>query len=130
MVYADVYTSRFYSYASTLPSVDAVNSAVAGASDNALLILFGQYSTFREDAVQQNLLQYSNGQLFDVAGRSQSPCILQNTFAAYPKQSNFSNGTVTLQFNPSLYYTNTGASIQLLQADFGGGFQTIVLIVV
>ena len=52
MVYADVATSRFYSGAASLPSIDAVNTAVAGASDNALLIFFGQYSIFREDAVQ------------------------------------------------------------------------------
>ena len=103
MVYADVYSSRFYGNAYSLSSIDALNAAVAAASDNALIIFFGQYSTLREDAVQQNLLQYVNGQLFDVAGRSQSPYLLQSTFAAYPKQGNFSNGTVTLQFDPLLY---------------------------
>jgi hypothetical protein len=125
MVYADVYTARFNSSAPALPSVETVNSSVAGASENSLVIFYGLYSILREDAVQQNLLQYSNGQLYDVQGRSQSPYILQSAFVAYPKQNSFENGTVTLQFDPLLYYSNTSASVVSLQANFGGGYQTI-----
>ncbi len=93
LLYADIYTSRFYSGALTMPTIDAVNSAVANAADNSLILFYSQFSVFREDALQQNLIQYTNGQLYDVQGRQQSPYILQNTFAAYPKQGHFTNGT-------------------------------------
>lgn len=125
MVYADLYTARFYSGAPAMPTVDALNNSIAGAANNSLVIFYGEYSSLREDAVQQNLLNYNNGQLYDVQGRNEIPYLLQSTFVAYPKQNSFNNGTVTLQFDPSLYYTNTGTYIQSLQADFGGGYQTI-----
>lgn len=70
LVYADVYTSRFYSGAPVLPFLDNLNTDINGAGDNDLVLFCGQYSDIREDAVQLNLLSYSGGRLYDVAGRT------------------------------------------------------------
>lgn len=44
---------------------------------------------------------------------------------AYPKNNRFTDGTVALNFNSSLYYSNTAATVHTLQADFGTGYKTI-----
>jgi hypothetical protein len=124
MAYADIYSSRFYSNAPSMVDIDALNSTIASVADNSLVLFYGQYSLFDENAVANNWLQYTNGKLYDVAGRPQSPYILKNLFIAYPK-NNYFNETVVLSFNPSLFYTNTNLSVQSLQVDFGGGYQTI-----
>lgn len=42
LLYADVYTSRFYSAAPNMPTVDALNTAINGTTDNTLVLFYVQ----------------------------------------------------------------------------------------
>lgn len=87
MAYADIFTSKFSSSAPSLPDIDTLNNAIAAAADNSLILFYGQYSMFDENAVNNNLLQYTNGKLYDVPGRTQSPYTLKNLFIAYQQKN-------------------------------------------
>ena len=66
-------------------------------------------------------------QIFDVAGRTQSPYILNHSFAAVPvlAESKYNN-QIKLGYTP-LFYSNTGNTIAAVQVNFlaGAGYQNI-----
>ena len=124
MSYADVYTARYYSAAPTLPLPDTFSKNIDNAHTNALALFFAKYSIFDENAINNNQLQYNNGQLFDVSTRLTHPYLVKNLFTAYPKQKYYLD-TVLFYFDPSLFISNTSLNLQSLQIDFGTGYQTI-----
>lgn len=113
-----------------LPSITTVNNQVnaaiaANANTTPIALFYAQYATLREDALTQNLMTVSNGQIFDVAGRTQSPYQQKPVFAATPVVSNFyNNGTISLTYDPALFYRNTNVTISAVAIDFldGSGF--------
>ncbi|MBS1763061.1 MAG: T9SS type A sorting domain-containing protein [Bacteroidetes bacterium] len=119
MVYADLYSAKYKTTAPTLPSVDALNSAIAGANANSLVIVYGQYATFDPNALQTGKLNYTNGRIYETG--TGSPYLQKQVFAAYPKQSVFTN-TVTLRYNTALYYNNSGVTVSNVQINWGAGF--------
>ncbi len=70
LLYADIYTSRFYTSAPVLPTLDVLNTAINSATDNSLVLFYGQYSDLGEDALQQNRLQNTFPFHADLTGRS------------------------------------------------------------
>ncbi len=67
------------------------------------------------NAVANNLLSVSNGQLFDVAGRTQSPYLPKRTFISSILQANsiddFYDGTHYFYFSPTFTFSNRGTQI-------------------
>jgi hypothetical protein len=92
-----------------------------------LAFFSANYASLREDALQQNLFTKVGNQIFDVAGRAQSPYILNHVFAAAPvlPESKYTN-QIRLGYTP-LFYGNTGNTIATVQVNFldGAGYQNI-----
>ena len=119
MVYADVYSAKYKTTAISLPTVDAFNTAIANASNSSFAIVYGQYASFNPTALQNGRVSYTNGKIYETG--TGTPYLQNQVFAAYPKQAVFTN-TVTLRYNTSLYYNNSGVTINSVQIDWGAGF--------
>jgi hypothetical protein len=133
MIYASFLTSHVsFTLPSSLPTISGFNSTLQNSQTNStaipIAILHANYGDLRPDALTANLMRISNDQLFDVAGRSQSPYRIQTVFAAAP-YFNYSNTDVT-QFiiTNSFICKNTGA-ISSIAVDFadGLGYRTVTL---
>jgi len=73
-----------------------------------------QFNTIKDDAVTNNLFSVSNGQLFDVEGRIETPYLTKNTAIAsilMADESGLSAGIHYLHFAPEFVLTNTGFSL-------------------
>ena len=94
--------------------------------NSTVAVLFGQYASLKPTALSQNLLSVSYQQFYDVVGRSQSPYVQNNLFAAAVTEKYFTD-TVRLKWSTALYYSNTSASLQSISIDFkdGNGYQLI-----
>jgi len=108
----------------TLPDLDVVNDRLEGYDDPDLVslpVLHLRYNRLRDDAVSQNLLRIQNEQVYDVAGRSQSPYETRTVFAASPSQSVSETGSAQFILRPELFFTNTGKTLSSTRVDFGDG---------
>ncbi len=128
-LYNDIENSRIVNPI-VLPPLDTARVMIDITRYDTLtkLVFFSaNYASLREDALQQNLFTKVGNQIFDVAGRTQSPYILSHTFAAVPvlPESKFTN-EIRLGYSP-LFYGNTGNTIAAVQVNFldGTGYQNI-----
>ncbi len=110
---------------SALPPLPDLNAALAAqaAADPAIPILVQRldYATLRPDAITAGLLTGQNEQLYDVAGRSQSPYRVRTLFAAAPARSSVPTGNVSFVFPTALHVQSGGGSVRTLSIDFGDG---------
>jgi len=131
LVYAALYTSQVNGNAS-LASLEAINSLVevpenllsAQSPDHSpvrIPILHYRYNALREDAVDQRLMRVENNQIYDVAGRTQSPYLARTVFAACPSVAYDEDGVVDFRLAQDLFYTNLGGTVSSVQVDFGDG---------
>lgn len=99
-LYATAYTACIYG-TNSLPTLQSFNASVASAEASAgpaVIPLMAQridYATVRPDAFSQNLLTFQTQQVYDVAGRTQSPYLLRTMFAVAPCRSFSATGNVT-----------------------------------
>ncbi|TAF43118.1 MAG: hypothetical protein EAZ64_09535 [Sphingobacteriales bacterium] len=127
----DLLSAKINPTAPNLPSIESVNNTIDPMLYNAatpLIFNISRYDTLHEMAVINNLLSFSNGSYYDVAGRSQSPYQTVNFFAACPiNDEATATGTITLTYNSSLVYSNCGKQISTVAIDFGlgAGYQTL-----
>lgn len=119
MVYADLFSAKYNVASPAMVSPDALNTAIQNASANSLVLLYGQYATTNPYSIQNGRLTYSSGKITETG--IGSIYNQQQVWAAYPKQQVYTN-TVSLLYNPALYYNNTGVTISSLSADFGSGY--------
>ncbi len=125
-IYATLYSAAVSSY-SPLPSIQNLNARLAAAEASAgpgtipVMVQCVSYAAVRPDAFSLNLLSYQNGQVFDVAGRAQSPYVARTAFAAAPARTYSNSGTVSLMFPASLYTQHGGAPVGWRYVDFGDG---------
>ena len=129
MIYQTFYSARI-SGTQNLVDIEQVNSRVETDLRNNTAVItpifFGEYDTLRADAVSQNLLRVQSNQLFDVAGRPESPYRTARVFAATPMRNFTEDGNFSLLFKSDQYYTNTTRTISSIQVDMadGQGFRT------
>ncbi|TAE08076.1 MAG: hypothetical protein EAY72_13660 [Bacteroidetes bacterium] len=127
----DLLSAKINPTAPNLPSIESVNNTIDPMLYNAatpLIFNISRYDTLHEMAVINNLLSFSNGSYYDVAGRSQSPYQTVNFFAACPiNDEATATGTITLTYNSSLVYSNCGKQISSVSINFyqGAGYQTL-----
>jgi len=132
LIYHAFHSARI-SGTQSLPGIDQVNinTETAQRSNSAVVVpvLYGQYASIRTDAVSANLLRVQNNALYDVAGRTQNPYLTRNVFAAAPLRDVSEDGTFSIIFLSSHFYTNTTNTVQQIQVDMGdgGGFRTATL---
>ncbi len=129
-IYASVYSAKIYG-TNTLPTPDSNYSvfnreAVLNKNINPVSMLALNYSSLKQDAMDNNLFTISNNQLYDVPGRTQSPYQLNTAFAAAPFYETNNNGTVHLLFKQNLFINNTGKQVSSIKVNFddGNGFVT------
>ena len=98
----------------------------AGPNWKDFRVAYIQYESIKKDAGAQNLLTYSNKQIFDVPGRNQSPYNMNDLFAVAPSKSNINGSKVQFIFQSLLCFTNTSKSITKIEFDAGdgNGYQT------
>ncbi|MGI4759090.1 MAG: T9SS type A sorting domain-containing protein [Janthinobacterium lividum] len=125
-IYATAYSAWLGSGANPLPSpldLNASISAAVAANPSAIPVMVQHidYATVRDDAFSSNLLSYQNNQLFDVAGRFQSPYRTNTLFAAAPATATAPTGDVTLIFPTSLDIERGVGTPMVLNVDFGDG---------
>jgi len=125
-LYATLYSAHVYGTQPLLSMQDynaRTASAIAAAGPTVIPIMVQrvEYATVRPDAFSANLLAYSNGQVRDVAGRTQSPYLVRPAFAAAPTSSYSTTNTVSLVLSSSLEVRSTGVPISNRYLDFGDG---------
>jgi hypothetical protein len=86
-LYAGLYSSKIRSTPQML-YLDTLNRLLSKyAYTNqpiSMAVLYYHYQSIKPNAISSNLLRVSNGQLFDVAGRTQSPYNTNEMFAVAP----------------------------------------------
>ncbi|GAB3636587.1 hypothetical protein GCM10027422_21770 [Hymenobacter arcticus] len=134
-LYASAYTACIWGAnpLASLPAYNAQVEAVEASSPTLIPIMVQRidYATLRPEARSQNLLSVQDNQLYDVAGRSQSPYQSRTLFAAAPSREYASSSTVTLILPRSLYIeylaANPNVSLRSLELDLadGNGYQPV-----
>lgn len=121
---AQLRSSRVYGQ-DTLPSLPVFNARVkaAAAAGGAIpvAVQYLPYASIRPEALQNNLLRAQDEQLFDVAGRSQTPYQTNTLFAAAPALAYAPTNVVSFLFRRNLYLTGNGAVPSTIELDFGDG---------
>jgi Secretion system C-terminal sorting domain len=99
-------------------------------SDTINLALMAlQYDYIRAGAIENNLVAWSDRQLIDVPGRSNSPYKQDTCFAFTALNQKVQGRTFHFVFPEELLFSNLGWAIQQVEIDFsdGSGFQRINL---
>ncbi len=125
-LYASLITSQATAQASftDFPTLNTrINNYLGGTRPVPMLLLRYYYHALRADAVSSNLMYVNNGQLFDTPGRTQSPYVQKNMFAAAPAVNSYRtpDGYVSFLFPSDLIFNNTGKTITSLKMDAGDG---------
>jgi hypothetical protein len=120
LLYASLYSDHINANGNFL-ALDTLNRLFTSKSQTAspinFVTLFYNYQSFVPNAVTSNLIRVTNGQLFDVAGRPQSPYTNNYLFASAPLQQAAFIGANQILFSSSLFFGNTGKTISSIQVD-------------
>jgi alpha/beta superfamily hydrolase len=125
-LYATLSSSRIYG-TSSMPTLATVNTRITNIEKTypkaiPIAVLRWDYATLRPDAVSANLLRVQNDQLYDVAGRTQSPYLTKTVFAAAPSRSYSNSGTVSFVFHQDVTLTSgTPLTLSNIYIDLGTG---------
>lgn len=131
-LYASLYSQQINSTAQLL-YLDTLNRLFNNNASPSLPItfttLYYSYQSLVPNAITSNLMSDSNGQLYDVPGRTQSPYASNDLFAVAPIRQATFVGTNQLLFSSALFFGNSGKTISTIQVDpLGtGSYQTISL---
>lgn len=80
-----------------------------------------KYNQFKSYAIDSNLIMVSDGKLYDVPGRIESPYSEKRIFAGTILKEKCSIGRITFRFENSLFLTNTSENVVGVEIDFGDG---------
>lgn len=112
LLYFQLYSSFTGTGTNPMPTIQQVNSTIGQSlSPGApvpIPVLLGRYSQFRPEALQQNLLSYNAAtrRLYDVPGRTQSPCTTHRLFSAVPMRQASLTGTESFVFKTGMVWGN------------------------
>jgi hypothetical protein len=118
MLYGGIYSSIINSNANlTLP--ETVFASIDNTASNpvSLAMMHFQYNKLNENAVSLGLLQVVNNQIVEVSGAA-SPYLTKQLFAVAPQSLNFDGATASFVFKQSLWFTNSGKTVQKLEVNF------------
>jgi len=128
-IYTTAYSAWLGSGNNPLPTPlelnDRIKAAVVANGTTAIPVMVQHidYASVRDDAFSSQLLSFQNDQLFDVAGRTQSPYLIKTLFAAAPATATTTSATgdATLIFPSGLDIERGVGSPMVLNVDFGDG---------
>ncbi|HUZ57411.1 MAG TPA: T9SS type A sorting domain-containing protein [Hanamia sp.] len=129
-LYASIYSEQINTPV-TMLYLDTINRLISQYALSNLPVtftcLYYNYNVLDSNAAIHNLMTIQNGQLYDVAGRTQSPYLLHSVFAIAPTQQTIPTGNNQLILRPQLFLSNTGKTISTLQIDpkGTGTYQTV-----
>ncbi len=128
-LYASLYSEQI-NVPATMLYLDTINNLISKYASTDLPVTFAclyyNYNVLDSNAVSKNLMYIQNGQIYDVANRTQSPYLLHSAFAIASTQQQVFTGTNDLVLHPELFLSNTGKTISNLQMDPGTGtYQTV-----
>jgi hypothetical protein len=91
-------------------------------------MLCERYNHFKTNIFSSNLVSYSNSQLFDVAGRTESPYAEDTLFVVSPIVNKVKTGNLSFILSADRIIKNVG-NFQNISIDFGtgSGFETVVI---
>jgi len=78
------------------------------------------YHRFKEDALKNNLLTFSNGKFHNVSGSS-SPYILKKLFASTPLKDQLYSNQIIFKISDKLIIQNTEDQLMSIEMDFDDG---------
>jgi len=129
-LYAGLYTSQIRGNTNLL-YLDTINRLLSKYSYTdqpiSMAVLYYNYQSIKPNAISSNLLQNVNGQLQDVAGRTESPYDTKEMFAVAPIRQAALTGSNQIIFRSDLLMGNTGKTISSIELDANGSgnWQTI-----
>lgn len=124
-VYAMLHAAKVGNQSLPHPSTLYGNNSYSG-NTVPLVVVCQKYNTLKPTIFSNNLISYSNGQLFDVAGRSESPYKEDTVLVVSPVNNKFRNRNISFVLNTDRIVQNLG-NIQSYSIDLGTGFQNITL---
>ena len=133
VIYASLYSQQIVISGNNLLYLDTVNRLLnkfsAPGNPINFVVAYYNYQGFDTNSITKNLIAIANGQLHDVAGRTQSPYLIHSVFAVATTSQSIYTGLNQLIFRPELFFGNTGKTISSIQVDpFGtGSYQTATL---
>ena len=119
MLYGGLYSSKINGNA-TLFSTDTVINRISNQIDGAsvsLAMMQFKYNKLNDNAVALGLLQIVNGQIIEINGAA-SPYLDKQLFAVAPKSTLFNSRTASFVFKSSLWFSNSGKTVQKLEINF------------
>lgn len=91
----------------------------------ALGIINYNFHSLDPESLSKNLISVSNGQAYDVAGRTASPYIANRTLIAAPllPSDNIAvyTGSTSFKLDTQFFFTNNGTTLQYCDINFGDG---------
>lgn len=130
VLYSSLYSSQVNGNANML-YLDTINRLIKKYNYTTMPITFAglyySYQRFRDDAVTANLMSITNGRLYDVAGRTQSPYQTEELFAVAPTRQALFTGNNNIIFRPELFKTNTGKTISSIAIDTATGSSYVIV---
>jgi hypothetical protein len=91
-----------------------------------LVMLCERYNLFKTNIFSSNLMSASNGQLFDVPGRTVSPYTEDTLFVVSPVINKVTTGNLSFVLSPNRVIQNVGI-FQSISIDFGTGPLAVTL---
>jgi len=132
MLYASLYSEQINSNAGLL-YLDTLNSlfnqyGVMG-DPISFVGMYYNYQSLDINAVTNGQMTVSNGQIFDVSGRTTSPYSTKEVFAIATTRQYAVTGNNQLIFRSNLFFGNTGKTISSIQVDpkGTGTYQTVTM---
>jgi len=86
-----------------------------------LVVMHQYYTRISPTAIEDGLMTVAGNQIFDVPGRPFSPYLQKEVFMICPARTNIHGGHLQLRFDDSLFFSNTGKSVESLAIDVGDG---------
>jgi hypothetical protein len=119
-LYYGLYSSKINSNANLI-SPDDVLTTIDNAQpvNNAIPVAMMQfeYNKLNDDAANLGLLQVVDNQIYEVPGAA-SPYFTKELFAVAPKSIVFNTFSASFVFNSSLWFTNSGKTVQKIEVNF------------
>lgn len=124
--YYEVYNSLLNNSGYTAPEAlnDYLTTNYVG-NEHAIGILHFNYNYLDTNAIRNNQLYVSNGQLYDNPGRNGTPYIQKTLFLAsplMPAETIIETGDHYFSFDPALVLNNTSLDISSISVNFDDGY--------
>ena len=102
-------------------SLDAKKTSLLKQEIIPIALMNLKYNQFKPYAIDSNLIMLSDGKLYDVPGRTETPYLEKRLFAASVLTERIKTGQITFRFEDNLFLTNTTESVIGVEVDFGDG---------